>query len=184
MALDVNNNTSEDKTQIQLWEENQSLSQCFEIHKVSENEVRIRTASSGGWLTELGTVNGSKVVQLGNSSTPINDENVWILEWNNGITFKNKESLSQLFENLKYDMEHGKPGTERWFNKADLEELKEARKLVHNDLMNPALDNEYRADCHDLLLKFDQKIGEKEWEGREPKGPAYHREHGYGLYKP
>ena len=92
MALDVNNNTSEDKTQIQLWEENQSLSQCFEIHKVSENEVRIRTASSGGWLTELGTVNGSKVVQLGNSSTPINDENVWILEWNNGITFKNKES--------------------------------------------------------------------------------------------
>ena len=92
MALDVNNNTSEDKTQIQLWEENQSLSQCFEIHKVSENEVRIRTASSGGWLTELGTVNGSKVVQLGNSSTPINNENVWILEWNNGITFKNKES--------------------------------------------------------------------------------------------
>ena len=92
MVLDVNNNTSEDKTQIQLWEENQSLSQCFEIHKVSENEVRIRTASSGGWLTELGTVNGSKVVQLGNSSTPINDENVWILEWNNGITFKNKES--------------------------------------------------------------------------------------------
>ncbi|BFL11778.1 hypothetical protein K160097B7_09940 [[Clostridium] hylemonae] len=100
------------------------------------------------------------------------------------LGIKNKESLSQLFEDLKYDMEHGKPGTERWFNKADLEELKEARKLVHNDLMNPALDNEYRADCHDLLLKFDQKIGEKEWEGREPKGPAYHREHGYGLYKP
>lgn len=100
------------------------------------------------------------------------------------LGIKNKESLSQLFENLKYDLEHGKPCTEKWFNKADLEELKEARKLVHNDLMNPALDNEYRADCHDLLLKFDQKIGEKEWEGREPKGPAYYREHGYGLYKP
>lgn len=92
MVFDVNNNTSEDKTQIQLWEENQSLSQCFEIHKVSENEVRIRTASSGGWLTEMGTVNGSKVVQLGDSLDPISDNNVWIIEWNNGITFKNKES--------------------------------------------------------------------------------------------
>ena len=92
MVLDVNNNTSEDKTQIQLWEENQSLSQCFEIHKVSENEVRIRTASSGGWITEMGTENGSQVVQLGNSLTPISDSNIWVLEWNNGITFKNKES--------------------------------------------------------------------------------------------
>lgn len=100
------------------------------------------------------------------------------------LGIKNKESLSELFENLKYDLEHGKPLTEKWFNKADLEELKEARKLIQSDLMNPELDIEYRGNCHDLLLKFDQIIGEKEWAGREPQGPAYHREHGYGLYKP
>ena len=100
------------------------------------------------------------------------------------LGIKNKESLSQLFEELKYDLKHGKPLSERWFNKADLEELQEARKLVHSDLMNPELDIEHRANCHDLLLKFDQKIGEKEWAGRKPQGPAYHREHGYGLYKP
>ena len=58
------------------------------------------------------------------------------------LGIKNKESLSELFENLKYDLEHGKPLTEKWFNKADLEELKEARKLIQSDLMNPELDIE------------------------------------------
>lgn len=100
------------------------------------------------------------------------------------LGIKNKESLSKLFIDLKYDLEHGKPGAEKWFNKADLEELKEARKLVQRDLMNPGLDNKYRENCHDLLLVFDRKINEKEWGGRKPQGPSYHREHGYNLYKP
>ena len=92
VALDISNTTSEDGKELQLWEENGSLAQRFEIQRVKENEVRIRTAASGGWLTEKGTKNGSPVVQLGNSSTPVNDANTWEVIWNNGITFKNKES--------------------------------------------------------------------------------------------
>lgn len=92
MVLDIDNNLPDDGIKLQLWEENNTLAQRFEIYKVGENEVRIRTASSGGWLTETGTENGSTVVQLGDSNTPVNDANTWIVNWNNGITFKNKES--------------------------------------------------------------------------------------------
>lgn len=92
MILDVPNNSFEDGKALNLWEVNNTLAQRFEIHKVEENKVRIRTASSGGWLTEKGTKNGSIVVQLGNSSSPITKANTWKVEWNNGITFKNMES--------------------------------------------------------------------------------------------
>ena len=92
VGLDVPNNSSNDGTALNLWEVNNSLAQRFEIHRVAKDEVRIRTVSSGGWLTETGKENGSEVVQLGNSSTPVSDANTWKVEWNNGITFKNKES--------------------------------------------------------------------------------------------
>ena len=92
VGLDVPSNSSNDGLAIQLYENNNSLAQRFEIHKVDENEIRIRTASSGGWLTEKGKKNGSEVVQIGNSSTPVSKANTWKVEWNDGITLKNKES--------------------------------------------------------------------------------------------
>ena len=92
MLLDIKDNSPEDKTELQLYSDNGTLAQRFEIHNIAENEIRIRTASSGGWLTETGTKNGSKIVQEGNSTTPVKESNTWIVGFNDGITFKNKES--------------------------------------------------------------------------------------------
>ncbi len=91
-VIDVKDNSSRSGEEIQLYEKNGSLAQRFEIHKVKNDEVRIRTISSGGWLTEEEMQEGSSVVQLGNNSTPVTDANTWKVEWNDGITFKNKES--------------------------------------------------------------------------------------------
>lgn len=68
-----------------------------------------------------------------------------------------------------------------WLKTASLEELKTEREKVQADYRNPELDIDYRGDLWDLLLEFDTAIGEKQWEGQEPKGPAFHREHGWYL---
>ena len=68
-----------------------------------------------------------------------------------------------------------------WLKTASLDELQTARSEVQSDYGNPELDIDYRADLGDLLLEFDTAIGNKQWEGQEPKGPAFHREHGWYL---
>ena len=112
MLLDIKDNSPEDKTKLQLYSDNGTLAQRFEIHTIAENEVRIRTASSGGWLTETGKIEGAEVIQLGNSSTPVNDANTWIVEWNNGITFKNKES--NLFLDVSGDATENETKIQVW----------------------------------------------------------------------
>ena len=99
ISLDINNTTSEEGEQLQIWQENGSLAQRFGIHRVGENEVRIRTVASGGWLT----AKGSKVVQSGNSKTPVSNANTWEVSWNSGIILKNKEN--DLYLDIKGDSE-------------------------------------------------------------------------------
>lgn len=72
---------------------------------------------------------------------------------------------------------------EKLIERASLTELKEARQLVQTDYNNPNLDKEYRIKQGEMLDLFDKIIRKKEWNGQEPIGPAYHREHGYRLYK-
>lgn len=68
-----------------------------------------------------------------------------------------------------------------WLETASLDELQTARSEVQSDYGNPELDIDYRADLGDLLLEFDTAIGNKQWERQEPKGPAFHRGHGWYL---
>ena len=99
ISLDIDNTTPEEGEQLQIWQENGSLAQRFGIHRVGENEVRIRTVASGGWLT----AKGSKVVQSGNSKTPVSNANTWEVSWNSGIILKNKEN--DLYLDIKGDSE-------------------------------------------------------------------------------
>ena len=99
ISLDIDNTTPEEGEQLQIWQENGSLAQRFGIHRVGENEVRIRTVASGGWLT----AKGSKVVQSGNSKTPVSNANTWEVNWNSGIILKNKEN--DLYLDIKGDSE-------------------------------------------------------------------------------
>ena len=103
ISLDINDMSSRDGENLQIWQTNESLAQRFYIYNLGNNEIRIRTVASGGFLTENGTNNGSDVIQSGNSSTPVSSSNTWEVGWNSGITLKNKES--GLYLDIKDDSE-------------------------------------------------------------------------------
>lgn len=71
-----------------LWVNNGSLGQRFELVPSRGADLwRIRTGSSGGWLTWAG---GSKVVQKGSSKTAASSANTWHAIWQNGgVVFVN-----------------------------------------------------------------------------------------------
>ena len=73
---------------------------------------------------------------------------------------------------------------ERWFKKAPLDELNTVRDNVHAEYMKHTVNDEYRESLKGLLDRLDDKIRKMQWGGKTPTGPAYHREHGYNLYKP
>ena len=73
---------------------------------------------------------------------------------------------------------------ERWFKKAPLDELKTVRDNVHSEYMKHTVNDEFRESLWNLLPRLDKKIREIEGAGKISTGPAYHREHGYNLYKP
>ena len=58
------------------------------------------------------------------------------------------------------------------------------RQIIQDQYRNPALDIDFRESRRMLLFLFDKGKSAKDWAGQTPKGPAYHREHGYNLYKP
>lgn len=79
-VFDIKNGSSSDGGQLQLWDSNDSLAQRFEIHALGNNEYRIRTAASGGWLT----VQNGKIIQSGNSKTEASSSNTWKAVWKGG----------------------------------------------------------------------------------------------------
>ena len=92
VAIDIPNATSEEGQNVEVYETNGGISQKFELQRVGENEVRIRTAASGGWLKEESSKEGANVIQSGNSETKPTDADTWKVEWNEGIVLVNKES--------------------------------------------------------------------------------------------
>lgn len=79
-VFDIKNGSSSDGGQLQLWDSNDSLAQRFEIHAIGNNEYRIRTAASGGWLT----IQNGKIIQSGNSNTDASSSNTWKAVWKGG----------------------------------------------------------------------------------------------------
>ena len=41
-----------------------------------------------------------------------------------------------------------------------------------------------RVEFWNILKLYDKVRSDKYWNGKKPQGPAYHREQGFGLYKP
>ena len=92
MQLDMINCSSEEGNKVHLWQESATLAQRYEMHRVGENEIRIRTAASGGFLKGSSNEKGSDVVQIGNSATGVSDSDTWKVEWDEGIILVNKET--------------------------------------------------------------------------------------------
>lgn len=96
------------------------------------------------------------------------------------VGVKDKDALADLYNSLKKQIEKGALYSAKWFEKASLEELYEARELVQNDYNNPKLDLDYRNECWNLLNRFDNAIGKIKWNGKEYGYPV-HSSNGWYL---
>lgn len=85
-----------------------------------------------------------------------------------------------MWNTLKKQIEKGALYSSKWFEKANLEELETARKLVQQDYNNPNLDLDYRNYCWNLLNRFDNAIGKIKWAGKEYGYPV-HSSNGWYL---
>lgn len=95
------------------------------------------------------------------------------------LGLKNKDAITELWNTLKKQIEKGALYSSKWFEKANLEELETARRLVQQDYNNPNLDLNYRNYCWNLLNRFDNAIGKIKWAGKEYGYPVHS---GNGLY--
>ena len=63
------------------------------------------------------------------------------------------------------------------------EELKTEREKLFRKFNDTSLDDSYRDSCLQRMHRIDDEQTRRAWGDREPRGPGYHREHGYNLYK-
>ena len=70
-----------------------------------------------------------------------------------------------------------------WIEGLSDDEWETERERVRLDFCNPDLDDDTRIRAQGLLFLYDKIKSDRDWAGKEYEGPAYHREHGFGLYK-
>lgn len=71
-----------------------------------------------------------------------------------------------------------------WIKKLTDKEWETEREIIRQKFCNPQYDDATRIGFQNLLRLFDKVKSDRDWAGQKPQGPAYHREHGYNLYKP
>lgn len=103
--VEIKGNSKVNGAAVQINSSTNDLGQRFELINVSKDGkelYRIRTASSGGFLSYV----GEKLTQYGNHATAANDANTWELVWN-GTYF----SLRNVAQNKVLDLKGGKTTT-------------------------------------------------------------------------
>lgn len=81
-VLDVSKASTEDGAKLCFYTDKNSQNQRFELVSAGGTDLwRIRTASSGGWITYIA---GSDVIQQGNHATAADANNTWQVRFRNG----------------------------------------------------------------------------------------------------
>ena len=81
-VLDVSKASTENGAKLSFYKDTNAQNQRFELVSAGGTDLwRIRTASSGGWITY---VPGSGVTQQGNHATAASDNNTWQIVWHSG----------------------------------------------------------------------------------------------------
>ena len=57
------------------------------------------------------------------------------------------------------------------------------RKIIQDIFCSPKYSDAERIDAKRLLDLFDKVKSDRAWAEKIPRGPVYHREHGFNLYK-
>ena len=79
-------------------------------------------------------------------------------------------------EPAKYSME--------WIRKLSDADWETEREIIRQKFCNPKYSDTARIGFEKLLNLFDKVKSDRDWAGKIPKGPSYHREHGFNLFKP
>lgn len=74
--------------------------------------------------------------------------------------------------------------TIEWIESLNDSEWAAEREIVQKQYNDPKLDIDFRGKLWNILYLFDKVKSEKDWAGKTLHGPAFHREHGFNLYKP
>ena len=73
--------------------------------------------------------------------------------------------------------------SDKWFETTSDEILKEEREVVRQQFCSAGDNFQLAATLQSLLWLFDSFLSKRAWGDKVPRGPGYHREHGYNLYK-
>lgn len=68
-----------------------------------------------------------------------------------------------------------------WFKSASDSDLDTEREKVRVAYCSAGDDFDLACELQELLWKFDAEMSKRAWAGEEPRGPAFHREHGWYL---
>ena len=79
-------------------------------------------------------------------------------------------------EPAKYSLE--------WIKKLTDKDWEIEREIIRKKFCDPKYDGVIRIRFQNLLRLFDKVKNDRDWAGLKPQEPAYHREHGFNLYKP
>lgn len=71
-----------------------------------------------------------------------------------------------------------------WIKKLTDRDWEIEREIIRQKFCDSKYDESTRSGFQDLLRLFDKVKSDRDWAGIKPQGPAYHREHGFNLYKP
>ena len=71
-----------------------------------------------------------------------------------------------------------------WIKNLTVKEWESEKEIIRQNFCNPEYKEYVRLGFQNLLKFFYKVKSERDWAGITPQGPAYHREHGYNLYKP
>lgn len=70
-----------------------------------------------------------------------------------------------------------------WIKKLTDKDWEIEREIIRQKFCNSKYDESTRIGFQNLLRLFDKVKSDRDWAGIKPQGPAYHREHGFNLYK-
>lgn len=76
-------------------------------------------------------------------------------------------------EPLKYSL--------AWIKDLTDSEWDTEREIVRQMFCSPKYDDSLSIKFQNILYLFDKVKNERDWEGKKPQGPAFHREHGWYL---
>lgn len=97
------------------------------------------------------------------------------------LGLKNKDTIKELFDNLKDEIEKANLYSSNWFKNATDAELDTAREKVRLDYCSSGDDFKAACSLQNLLGRFDKEMSKRAWGNETPHAPSIHREHGWYL---